>query len=317
MRQRRRFDRKRRRSERQRSAEVASKCCANRDPRHDPERDRGHDDRVEYHRSADTVAPTTTIKPESPDAASVAAIQGVIRDSKISTVRVLRVLIRFRGSGVPTGQHAVMIVCDGAAIETDAASYEQSPLAKSVPPPFVDLLAAIAPGTRVSAFEKPEVYTGVDPLTQRNQWFLAYFGNYSVTAGGFNTYDWQPDLGGLGAYCNGSGGLPGASDPAKPVALPPSVRAIDYGGLLGVMNVPGDRAATTGHVEVGLGLLITEDRSYLAGTSFCGNELMIPQSSVSEVTSFAFRGFRPSYAMFTGNVDQREQMAVALRASCP
>jgi hypothetical protein len=254
------------------------------------------------------------VKPENPDASIVSVVQGSIRISKISTVRMVRSVFRPRGIGNPIGQNGVIVVCDGAAIETDTASYVQSPLRNSFPPPFVELVAAIAPGR--SGNDRPELYTGVDPLTQKNQWFLAYFGSFRVADGGFGAYEWQPDLGGLAAYCNGSGGLPGPADAAQPVALPPSVGAIDLGTLTSLMNKAEAAAVLTGHVEVALGLLITEGGSKTAGISFCKNENIIPTSSVPEVSSFPFRGFRPSYAMFTAEIDQRVQMEMALRSSC-
>jgi hypothetical protein len=212
-----------------------------------------------------------------------------------------------------------MVVCDGAAIENDEASYVQSPLDRSVPPPFLGLLEAVAPGIQFTGYTKPSLYTGVDPLTQRNQWFLMYFGSFggALFNGDFGTYDWRPDFGAVGAYCNGSGGLPGSPNPSKPLSIPPSVQALDHATLLALLNVPKDVTAISGHLEVGIGVLITEQESYLAGTSFCKNELVVPQSNTSEVTSFAFRGFRPSYAMFSAKVGLRTQMETSLRASCP
>ena len=121
---------------------------------------------------------TKPAQSQSPDVAAVSAIQSVLRETKMSSVRLIRILYRFRGFGAPSGQNALMVECDGSMIEKDGASYVQSPLEKSVPPPFVELLAAAAPGRPISGFTKPELYTGVDPLTQRNQWFLMYFGDY-------------------------------------------------------------------------------------------------------------------------------------------
>ena len=82
------------------------------------------------------------------------------------------------------------------------------------------------------------------------------------------------------------------------------------------MDARRDAAVVAGHLEVGIGLLVTEEGSYLAGTSFCKNPALVPQSNTTEVTSFAF-GFRISYAMFTATLDRRTQIEAALRASCP
>ncbi len=265
-----------------------------------------------------TPVPTKPAQSENPDVAAVSAIQSVLRETKMSSVRLIRTLYRFRGFGAPLGQNALMVVCDGATIENDSESYVQSPLDRSIPPPFVELLAAVAPGTPISGSSKPSLYTGVDPLTQRNQWFLMYFGNYpgGTVDRDFGAYDWRPDFGGIGSYCNGSGGLPGSANRSTPLSIPPSVQALDHAKILALINAPKD-LAIVGHLEVGIGLLVTEEGSYLAGTSFCADPVVVPQSNTTEVTSFAFRGFRPSYAMFTATLDRRTQIEAALRASCP
>jgi hypothetical protein len=240
--------------------------------------------------------------------------QDFLRVSKVSTIRMFRSMTRIGIGGY--GENALMVVCDGSSTEIDASRFIQIVFKPSIPPPFVEILGAIAPGYIFQRNLSPNMYVGVDDSTKKNQWLLIYFGRFFPTTNKFDAYEWAPDFGGIAAFCNGAGGLPGDPDPKRSIAIPDLVRVLEYDNLDTLVNraQPG---ALTGHAEVGLGALITEDRVFLSGVAFCADGKRTPLSTDPDVTPFPFRGFYPSFAMFTSDLNKRAQMETAIRAACP
>jgi hypothetical protein len=125
--------------------------------------------------------------------------QDFLRVSKVSTIRMFRSMTRIGIGGY--GENALMVVCDGSSTEIDASRFIQIVFKPSIPPPFVEILGAIAPGYIFQRNLSPNMYVGVDDSTKKNQWLLIYFGRFFPTTNKFDAYEWAPDFGGIAAFC--------------------------------------------------------------------------------------------------------------------